>query len=238
MQVQVTIVEAADRLMARALSTEMSAFFTGLHEHHGNEVLTDRQVERVDPRAVHLRDGSSLQTDTIILGVGVVPNTELARDAGLEVRDGIVVDADLLTSDASISAIGDCAFFPCSVTGAAHRLESVQNATDQARAVASRLSGDRVPYFAVPWFWSEQFGRRLQIAGVARDDDLVVARGTPGEEPFSFCRFTEGRLVALESVDAAADHMGARRLLASGAAAAVTPQQVADPTIALKLLAG
>lgn len=236
----VTVVEALERLMARVVSPEMSAFFMALHEDHGVRVLTQRRVEHLlgerHVERVVLDDGRELAADLVLAAIGVVPNVELADHCGLEVGDGIKVDEHLLTTDLHISAIGDCAYYPCTISGRSHRLESIQNATDQARCIAARLTGDAGPYVAVPWFWTEQYGRKLQIAGAAPAASTDVLRGDPGAGGFSVCRFAGGRLAAVESVDRPADHIAARKLLASDAAANVTPAQVADTGIALKSL--
>jgi 3-phenylpropionate/trans-cinnamate dioxygenase ferredoxin reductase subunit len=232
----VTVVEALDRVMSRVVSPEMSAFFAGLHAEAGVKILTGRTVVAIAEGEVLLDGDERLDADVVVVGVGVVPNVELAQAAGLEVSDGIVVDDRLLTSDPAISAVGDCAHYPCSITGRRQRLESIQNATDHARAAATRIAGAGEPYAAVPWFWSDQLGRKLQIAGVAGDDASSVLRGDPADGGFSVFRFAGGALVAVESVDAMGDHMAARKLLASGAAESVTPEQVADPSVSLKEL--
>jgi 3-phenylpropionate/trans-cinnamate dioxygenase ferredoxin reductase subunit len=234
----VTVVEALDRVMSRVVSPEMSAFFAGLHAEAGVKILTGRTVQAVQEGLVVLDGGERLEADAVVVGIGVVPNVELAVAAGLEVSDGIVVDERLLTSDPAISAVGDCAHYPCAITGRRQRLESVQNATDHARACAARIAGAGDPYAAVPWFWSDQHGRKLQIAGVAGGETSSVLRGDPAQGGFSIFRFADGALVAVESVDAMPDHIAARKLLAApGAAAAVTPEQVADPAVSLKELA-
>ena len=232
--VQVTVVEAADRVMGRVISRELSAWFEQLHREAGVRLITGQRVDRIIAGGIDLADGEQLQADAVLLAVGVTPNTELASGAGLEVDDGILVDVHLRTADEAVWAIGDCARFP--MAGAHHRLESVQNAMDQARSAADGIMGVPNPYFAVPWFWSEQFGHRLQIAGVASEDAGAVWRGTPAQDGFSVCRFTDGRLVAVESVDCPGDHLGARELL-SADGAGVTPEIVADPALSLKDLA-
>jgi 3-phenylpropionate/trans-cinnamate dioxygenase ferredoxin reductase subunit len=238
--VEVTVVEPLNRVMARVLSPEMSEFFAALHKRNGVRILTGRHVERFigdeDVRGVVLDDGRHIPAGVVLISIGVSPNVELAARSGLEVRDGIVVDSHLLTSDPSISAIGDCADYPCSVTGRSHRLESVQNATDQAQHVAARLTEQRGEYVMVPWFWTEQYGRKLQIAGVAPGDAESVLRATPGDGGFSFCRFDDSRLVAVESLDQPADHIAARKLLRTDVAKSVTPMQVADASSPLKSL--
>jgi 3-phenylpropionate/trans-cinnamate dioxygenase ferredoxin reductase subunit len=170
--------------------------------------------------------------------VGVEPNVELARDAGLAVNDGIVVNAELLTSDPAISAIGDCARFPADYCTAPVRLESVQNAVDQARCVAARLAGKAAPdarYNKLPWFWSDQGEYRLQIAGVSAAEDEAVVRGDIAQGRFSILRFRGERLTAVESINSAADHMAARKLLTEGAS--VSRSQATDISLKLASLA-
>lgn len=174
----------------------------------------------------------------MLVGIGVVPNQELAAEAGLAVRDGIEIDAFLATSDPAISAIGDCVRFPSRFAsgmpgGDRVRIESVQNAVDQGRCLAARLTGRPAAYDAVPWFWSDQGPRKLQIAGLAAPTDASVLRRAGAG--FSVFRFRDDALSAVESVDRPADHMAARRLLAAGKT--LTPEQAADPGFDLKALA-
>ncbi|WP_232627864.1 NAD(P)/FAD-dependent oxidoreductase [Methylobacterium sp. Leaf118] len=239
----VTVIEAAGRVMARAVSPETSEAFRAIHAEAGVTLLFGAGVSAIEGpegrvAAVTLADGTSLPADLVLVGIGVVPNHELAEAAGLAVRDGIAVDAFLATSDPAISAIGDCVRFP---TRFAHglpggdrvRIESVQNAVDQGRCLAARLTGRPAAYDAVPWFWSDQGPHKLQIAGLAGPGDASVVRRTgPG---FSVFRFRNGRLSAVESVDRPADHMAARRLIA--ASRPLTPEQAADPGFDLKALA-
>jgi 3-phenylpropionate/trans-cinnamate dioxygenase ferredoxin reductase subunit len=171
----------------------------------------------------------------ILLAAGVVPNVELAEAAGLEIGDGIVVDEMLLTSDPSISALGDCASFPCVHGERRVRLESVQNANDQARSIARRLTGNPAPYTNLPWFWSHQGPARLQIAGLSTGYEETVLRGDPSADKFSVFLYRKGRLIAVESVNAPADHLAARRLLDKGIT--VPPDVAADPDADLKALA-
>lgn len=208
----VTIAEAAPRLMARVVSPEMSARFLRLHTDLGNDVhLGDPAVE-VTAEAVILRSGARIEADLVLLAAGVVPNAELAAEAGLPVDNGVVVDARMRTADPAISALGDCAVFPDPATGRPVRLESVQAATDHARLIAKRLVKDAPdPYAAVPWFWSDQADAKLQIAGLAEPGDASVPRGTG-----AVFRFAGDRLAAVETVNDARTHMQARRRLAAG----------------------
>lgn len=181
---------------------------------------------------MELDSGEVLEANIILVGIGVLPNTELAASAGLPVGDGIIVDDKLLTSDPSISAIGDCALHPNRFCSRPIRLESVQNACDQARIVAARLVGDTRSYKAVPWFWSDQGEHKLQISGLTANADNRVIRGDPASGQFSIFCFDEQRFLGVESVNRPADHMIARQLLATGAT--VIPAHAADPTVNLK----
>ena len=237
----VTVVEMAARPMARALSPAMSQFFAGAHEGMGVKFLFGAAVDSVAGEAgrvtgVVLNDGRILPADLVLVGIGVIPNTELAAEAGLAVQNGIVVDDLLLTSDPAISAIGDCAMHPSRFgPGVPLRIESVQNAVDQGRCVAKRIVGQPEPYGSVPWFWSDQGPLKLQIAGIASPTDETVTRGDPATSQFSVFCFAGPALRAVESVNRAADHMVARRLLALGRNP--TCAQVADLTFDLKAFA-
>ena len=213
---EVTVVEMADRLMARAVSPPVSVRFHELHGAMGTRVILRGSVERITGNGVAngvvLNDGTPIAADLVIVGAGVVPNVEIAREAGIACDNGILVDDDLLTSDPNVSAIGDCAAHVHRPSGTRVRLESVQNAADQAKAVAARLTGTRGPYEEVPWFWSDQAGAKLQIAGLAVGaDEHVEVRGDTGMHVVSF---TNDTLVAVEAIDAGAQYMAARKLLA------------------------
>lgn len=237
----VTVVELLDRPMARVVSPEISRYFTRRHEAAGAEVLLDTGVEALEGEggkvaSVRTADGRRLPADLVVVGVGIVPNTELAEAAGLDVEGGIVVDEYLTTSDPAISAIGDCAAYPSSHAGHRVRLESVQNAVDHGRCVAARIAGKRSPYTSVPWFWSDQHDCKLQIAGLTAGREHAVLRGDVEAGAFSVLCFEGDRLVGVESVNRPADHMAARKLLAGEPA--VTPEQAADPSFDLKAHAG
>ena len=236
--IEVTVMEATSRPMARALSSPMSAFFRTAHEAAGLTLRFGAVVTRVageDGRATGIETGEAehVPADLVVVGIGVVPNVELAGDCGLLVENGIRVGEDLLTADPAISAIGDCASYPSPFAGGAVvRLESVQNAVDQARCVAARLLGEPAPYAAVPWFWSDQGAMKLQIAGLGHEHESTVLRGDPATGAFSVFCYAGERLVCVESVNRGADHMIARRLLGQGLG--VTPQEAADPDLDLK----
>ncbi|WP_375454052.1 NAD(P)/FAD-dependent oxidoreductase [uncultured Methylobacterium sp.] len=237
----VTVIEAAGRPMARAVSAETGAFFRGAHEGIGVRFAFDAAILAIEGEAgrvaaVRLSDGRSVPADLVVVGIGVLPNQEIAAEAGLAVADGIRVDAFLTTIDPAISAIGDCARYP-SPFGLGHdgtiRIESVQNAIDQGRCLAARLGGRPAAYAALPWFWSDQGRHKLQIAGLAAPSDAGVLRGSG--DAFSVFRFRGDRLTAVESVNRGGDHMIARRLL--GAGRALTAAEAADPRFDLKALA-
>jgi 3-phenylpropionate/trans-cinnamate dioxygenase ferredoxin reductase subunit len=237
MNVAVDIVEMAPRLMQRAASSVVSAWFLDHHRGEGSIVHLSSTVEAVERNGgvtVRLSGGEVLKADAVLLAAGIEPNVELATDCGLATDNGIVVDTLLQTFDPAISAIGDCAAYPSVHLGAMTRLESVQNAVDHARAVAERLTGQAKPYDALPWFWSIQGAARLQIAGLARPGLREVVRRGADDTRFSVFMFDGAELVAVESVNAPADHMAARRLI--GSTANLTPEQAADGTLNLKSL--
>ena len=237
--IAVDVLEAADRLMGRVLSPAMSAAFRRFHEEMGTRLRLGTLAREIAPRgdgfSLALSDGAVLDTDAVVIAAGVVPNVELAAEAGLAVDNGIAVDAQLLTSDPAISAIGDCASHPNPFGGDGPiRLESVQNAVDQGKCVAARLTGNPQPYHALPWFWSHQGPIKLQIAGLSLGMDETVTRGDPAGAKFSVFVYRQGRLIAVESVNSPADHMVARRLIAAGVD--LPKEAAADPAVDLKAL--
>jgi 3-phenylpropionate/trans-cinnamate dioxygenase ferredoxin reductase subunit len=239
--VSVHIVELVDRVMARVVCPETSAYFADAHRATGVEFSFGARVERLGGdggRVTHvvLADGRTLPADLVLVSIGVVPNEELAAAAGLAVENGVRVDEQLSTADPAISAIGDCASFPSrhSLRNPV-RLEAVQNAADHARCVADRLMGKPQPYVALPWFWSEQGAQRLQIAGLTTGFQQVVLRGDCERGEYSAFCYAGDRLLGIESINKPADHAFARRLLAAGCS--VTPAQAADESFDLRAAA-
>jgi 3-phenylpropionate/trans-cinnamate dioxygenase ferredoxin reductase subunit len=233
----VTIVEVAPRVMGRAVSPPTSDFFADAHRAFGARLLTNAAVAGIEGcngrvRAVRLTNGTQLPAEVVLLGIGVLAEDRLAREAGLLCGDGIVVDSKLRTSDANVSAIGDCCVHPNVWQGGAIRLESVQNATDQARVLAKRLTGDARDYDALPWFWSDQGDLKLQIAGLLRDADTFVVRGHRQQRAFSVFAFAGGKLRAVESINRAGEHMAARRII--GEHLPLSPAEAADSAFDLK----
>jgi 3-phenylpropionate/trans-cinnamate dioxygenase ferredoxin reductase subunit len=239
--VAVTVLEVADRPMSRALSAPMSKLFSREHSKGGIRFLFNTQVKRlIDDEGrvagVETVEGAVIDADLVLIGIGVIPNVELAATCNLEIRNGIAVDANLATADPNISAVGDCASYPSPyATEEFVRLESIQNATDQARCVAARILGRPLPYTAVPWFWSDQGPLKLQIAGLTVGHDETVVRGDPAGTSCSVFCFRGGRLLGVETVNRPADHMAARRLV--GNHIALSPAQAADEGVDLKRLA-
>lgn len=219
----VTVLEFAPRPMGRALTPVMSDWFASTHRTQGINLRLGEGIDRFETGAdgrvgaAVSTTGASYPADLVLVGIGVQPNDTLASEAGLEISNGIVVDETLRTADPAVLAIGDCASFPSAHAQARLRLESVQNATDQARHAARIILGAESPYTALPWFWSTQGPYRLQMAGLARPDDDMLVLGDQTAAKFSVLCFRDGVLAAVESVNMAADHMAARRLLAAGA---------------------
>ena len=230
----VTVIEAAPRLMARAVSPLLSEFFLDLHRGQGVDVVLNSAVVGVRPDCVMLTGGRRVATDLVVAGIGVIPNVEVAREAGLEVDDGITVDEFLRTSDPDIFAIGDCAHHPNVYAGGRARLESVQNAVDQAKCAARAIMGNQAPYRDVPWFWTDQYEIRFQMVGLAAGYDQSALRGRIEDGKFSVFYFRQGRLLAVDSVNRLGDHLAARKMLAAGTA--LTPEQAGDETVDLKKL--
>jgi 3-phenylpropionate/trans-cinnamate dioxygenase ferredoxin reductase subunit len=235
---EVDVVEIA-RPMGRAVSQIMSDFFLKAHGAFGARLRLGVGVAAIEgdgrAEAVVLTDREALRADLVIVAVGVVAEDALARAAGIECDNGVVVDEFLLTSDPAISAIGDCAHFPHAALGARTRLESVQNAVDQARNVAARLVGKAKPYDELAWFWSDQGDLKLMIAGLPHGVDAWVVRGDPAARAFSTFGFRDGKLVVVESVNRAGDHAAAKRII--GTTKTLTPEQAADPAFDLRGLA-
>ena len=234
---KVYVVEALSRVMSRALAPEMSDFFAQAHAAFGVEILVNTRMQSVQGHngrvaGVTLSDGRALPADLVLVGIGIEPVAELAADCGLPVANGISVNARLETADPQVSAIGDCASFPDKWTGQVIRLESVQNAVDQGRCVARRITGQPADYGAVPWFWSDQRDLKLQMVGLTSGCNRTAIRGSVAERAFSVFCFKGEKLIGIESVNRAADHMFGRRLLAAGES--IAPAEAADASFDLK----
>jgi 3-phenylpropionate/trans-cinnamate dioxygenase ferredoxin reductase subunit len=233
---EVTVLEMADRVMNRVVAPSVSQYFAQEHGSHGVTIICDTRVvclegqERVEQ--VVCADGTRHAADLVIVGVGAVPITELASAAGLACDNGIVVDEYCRTSDAAIYAAGDCTNHPSLRFGRRVRLESVDNAFEQAKTAALNLLDKPVAHDRVPWFWSDQFDNKLLIVGLSQDHDRQVLRGDPASRSFSVCYLKGRELLAVEAVNHSKDYMAARKLIAERALMHV--DKLADNEIALK----
>lgn len=232
---EVTVLEFQDRIMSRVTSAPVSHHFERLHEQHGVRFVFGAAVVAIegDGRAerVVTADGTVFHADVVLAGIGVLPNQELAAEAGLECRDGILVDGDGRTSDPAIYATGDVTRFISPIDGASQRLECIQNAQAQADQVAAHIAGQQAAGPEIPWFWTIQHGVRLQTAGVRHPDDDVIVRGEPAGSRFSVVYLRDGRLAAVDTIAGLTDFRPARKLIAQGAR--IDPALAADPGIPL-----
>ena len=236
--IDVTVFEAMDRLMARAVSVPISDFYDKVHRAAGVKLLLNTGVEAFEgkDRLEGVRaEGKSYPADVALVGIGIIPNVELARDAGLGCDDGIVVDERSdVTGDPAIFAAGDCTRH-IGREGTALRLECVQNAIDQAKHAALGMLGKTSAYKEVPWFWSDQYDLKLQIAGIARPSDRLVVRGNPEARKFAIFHLRDGAIAAVEAVNAAPEYLVGKKLIAEGTK--VPPERLADTSIPMKTIA-
>jgi 3-phenylpropionate/trans-cinnamate dioxygenase ferredoxin reductase subunit len=237
--VETTILEAADRVLARVTSAPVSEFFQRIHAEEGVDIRTGARIagfrmdERGDVAAVLLEGAPDLEIDFLLVGIGVTPRTELAERAGALVDNGIVVDAQLRSSLPGVYAIGDVARHPCPQHGGLRRLESAPNASEQARHVARSILGEEVSYSALPWFWSDQYDLKLQSVGLSATADTVVARPAPGQDrKLEVFYLADSRLIAADIVGAPGDFAFSRKLVESKSV--VDPAALADPDTPLR----
>jgi len=235
----VTVVEMLERVMSRVVSESVSEFYQKEHLEHGVKLLLSTGIRDFSGdghvHAVALSDGTRIEADLVVIGIGVVPNTDLATDAGLQVGDGIVVDDRCRTSDPDIYAVGDCTYHPNDVLGYQVRLESVHNALEQAKTAAVNICGEEQKYAQVPWFWSDQYDLKLQIAGLSQNYDQTIIRGDPAERSFSCLYLNGGRLIAVDAINKPKDFMQSKKLIAEHAV--VDASLLADSTVELKEMA-
>ena len=235
----VTVLEAADRVMARTVSAEVSAFYEGCHRaagvvlHCGAVVKALQGTTRVT--AVETADGRTFPCDVAIAGIGITPNVELAANAGLPCSNGIVVDELAQTADPHIVAAGDCTNHPHPLLGRRVRLESVPNAIHQAKVAAATLLGAPMPYSEVPWFWSDQYDLKLRIAGLSAGYDEVVLRGNPAARSFAAFYLRAGQLLAVDAVNSPREFIAGKKLVANRAR--IAADVLRDATVDLTPLA-
>lgn len=232
----VVVIERMDRVLARVASQTLSAFFTAHHRSHGVEVLTSAEVTGFEQGGVRLGDGRLIEADAVLVGVGALACDSLARTAGLNCENGVVVDEAARTSDPAIWAVGDMTFRPVPVHGGRrHRLESVPNALEQAKQAAAAITGRPPPTPEVPWFWSDQYEIKLQIAGLPDAADRQVVRGDVGGGAFAVFHLSGDRIVCVEAVNAPAEFMAGRLMIGRGQS--VDAARLADRSISMKEVA-
>jgi 3-phenylpropionate/trans-cinnamate dioxygenase ferredoxin reductase component len=236
MHCEVTVLEMADRIMNRVVAPRVSQYFADEHRSRGVNIMCDMRVVRLEGGArverVICADGSSHAADLVVVGVGAVANTDLASAAGLACDNGIVVDEYCRTSDPAIYAAGDCTNHPSPRYGRRVRLESVDNAFEQAKTAALNVLDREVAHDRVPWFWSDQFDNKLLIVGLAQGYDRQVLRGDPAARSFSVCYLRGRELLAVEAINHSKDYMAARKLIAERAL--LDPDRLADIALPLK----
>ena len=235
----VTVVEAQDRLMARVVSATVSDYYLNLHRERGVEVILGAQVAAIEATGeraltVKFADGLALAADMVVVGIGSIPCTELAEAAGLACDNGILVDEFAQTADGNIVAAGDCTMHTNAKLGVRHRLESVQNAVDQAKVAAASLLGSRKAYEQIPWFWSDQFDVKLQMVGTSVDHDDQIVRGSIADGAYSVFYYLRDALIGVDSINRPSDHLLSRKLIS--AETTVPKAVVADANSDLKSL--
>ena len=233
---EVTVIEVANRVMSRVVSPEISDFCQIEHTEQGVRFRLSTGVEALHGKkrvkSVTTSEGEEIPADLVVIGVGILPNTRLADDAGLAVDNGIVVDDHCRTDDPDTFAVGDCTVHPNEIYDRQLRLESVHNALEQAKTAAANICGKDSAYKQVPWFWSDQYDLKLQIAGLSDGYDDVVIRGNPAERSFSCIYLRDGRVIACDAINAPRDFVQSKPLIADQAQ--VDVETLADPDVALK----
>jgi len=234
-EAEVCVLETEPRLLSRVVGEEVSELYRRVHGDAGVDVRTGMRVTRFEGDArvtrVVCEDGSRFDADLVLVAIGIVPNVELADEAGLDTDDGIVVDELGRTSDPAVYAAGDCTYHPNPIYDRRVRLESVHNAMAQARAVAANLAGNETPYGEVPWFWSDQYDVKLQIAGLSQGYDETVVRGDPESDRFTLFYLKEGVLIAADTVNEPKEHLACRKLV--GEKKTFSRERLADPDVGL-----
>lgn len=232
---EVVVLEAEDRPMARTASSLLSGWFGAIHRGYGVDLRVGAAVNRIEGerKVTGVKAGDeTIAADLVLIAAGLEPNTGLAEAAGLSVADGVEVDGQARTGDPHIYAVGDVARFHLARYARSVRLESVQNAIDQAKAAARAITGTQEAYDPVPWFWSDQYELKLQIAGLIDGADTLVRRGDPEEGKFALFHLKDGALIACEAVNCPPEYMAAQRMIAAGARP--DPEKLRDQSVAMK----
>jgi 3-phenylpropionate/trans-cinnamate dioxygenase ferredoxin reductase subunit len=220
-EIKVTILEGSSRILQRVTTSEISSFYSRVHTEEGVEILTDISVSSIEKdgqsQVVNCADGLTRSADIVIIAAGVVPSTELAETAGLNVDNGIVVNEYAQTNDPNIYAVGDCSNHYNPIYKRMIRLESVQNAVDQSKIAAAAICGKEIPYHSLPWFWSDQYDLKLQIAGLSHDFDEIFIRGSlESGRKFSAYYFKDKKFIAVDAINNPKDFMLSKRALIKG----------------------
>lgn len=240
MDLNVTVLEMAPRVLARVTSPVLSAFYAAEHTRQGVKILTGVQLARLEGedgqvKAAVLGDGTRIEADMVLSGIGILPNDDLAREAGIACTNGILVDRDARTSDPNVYAAGDCASRPLVHYGRSGRLESVHNAIEQGKLAAAAILGKPRPAEDCPWFWSDQYDLKLQIAGLSQDYDTHVVRGDPASRKFAVFYLRNGTLIAVDAVNSPPEFLASKKLIMSGAKLA--PAVLSDTSTPMKDIA-
>jgi len=240
MSLEVTVLEMADRVLARVTSPMMSEFYEKEHRAQGATILTGTRFDHFEGKDGHvtaavLADGTELPADLVLVGIGILPNVELAKEAGLTIDNGIATDRDARTSDPRIFAAGDCASRPLIHYGRSGRLESVHNAIEQGKLAAAAILGAPRPAEDCPWFWSDQFDLKLQIAGLNQGYDELVVRGNPDERKFAVFYLRNGTLIAVDAVNSPPEFLASKKLIMSGAK--LTPGMLRNASVPMREIA-
>jgi 3-phenylpropionate/trans-cinnamate dioxygenase ferredoxin reductase component len=240
MGLDVTVLEMAPRVLARVTSPVMSEFFETEHRAQGVQILTGARLDHLDGEgnnvtAAILADATRIEADIVLVGIGIFPNEELAKDAGIACNNGILVDRDARTSDPRVFAAGDCASRPLVHYGRSGRLESVHNAIEQGKLAAAAILGKPRPAEDCPWFWSDQYDLKLQIAGLSQDYDEIIVRGDPKNRKFAAFYLRNGTLIAVDAINSPPEFLASKKLIMSGAKLA--PDVLGDTSISMKDIA-
>ncbi len=244
MGLETCVVEAMDRVLARVTDPQISSFYQDLHRAEGVDMRIGTGVEGFEfddlVTAVKLSDGSTIEADLVVVGIGILPNVEMAEAAGLEIDNGILVNENAQTSDPDIYAGGDCTQHPNPLLNRKLRLESVQNAIEQGKAAAAHMLGVPKPYVDIPWFWSDQYDVKLQTVGLSGTHDKTVLRGNPAERSFALFYFEGDKLIAMDAINRPAEFMVAKKLVHASFADGlkVDPAKLADEAVSAKELLG
>ena len=217
--VEVTVIEMANRVMNRTVDPMISSYYQKLHESHGVKIHLDNGLKAFEGddsvNAVLCSDGLILEADLVVIGAGVLPNQEIAIEAGLECNNGIMVNEFGETSTAHVYACGDCTNHPNKGLNTRLRLESVHNAMEQSKTVANTIMGNKEPYDQVPWFWSDQYDHKLQLVGISGDHDEVVMRGLESEQKFLLFYLKNSELIAVNAINSSKEFLICRKLVAN-----------------------